>query len=143
MLDVRVVRQYQKNYPQLLKSINKLFLHKAGAIVVGDAQRFAPSGNAHLSGSIKAKVQLLNDRVIVGTNVEYAPYVEYGTGIYAEGGKGRKTPWSYKSEKYGWVTTKGMVKQSFLRRSLDWNRQNLVKEWRSLFRKTFRTMGLL
>lgn len=31
----------------------------------------------------------------VYTNSEYAPYIEYGTGIYASAGNGRQTPWGW------------------------------------------------
>ena len=52
----------------------------------------------------------------VGPSTTYAPYLEYGTGIYAEGGKGRKTPWVYFSNKLGhFVTTSGMRAQPFIR----------------------------
>ena len=43
--------------------------------------------------SITHKVQ--DDTCYVGTNVEYAVYHEYGTGKFAEGGKGRKGWWVY------------------------------------------------
>lgn len=39
--------------------------------------------------------QVDGNSVYVGTNVEYAIYVEYGTGRYATGG-GRSTPWLVK-----------------------------------------------
>ena len=54
--------------------------------------------------------QVANDEnaVYVGTNQEYAPYHEYGTGIYAEGGRGRKTPWSYQDSHGEWHRTRGM-----------------------------------
>lgn len=54
--------------------------------------------------------QVANDEnaVYVGTNQEYAIYHEHGTGIYAEGGKGRKTPWSYQDSHGEWHRTRGM-----------------------------------
>jgi len=33
--------------------------------------------------------------VVVGTDIFYAVYLEYGTGIYAENGNGRQTPWTF------------------------------------------------
>lgn len=36
-----------------------------------------------------------DDSVYVGTNVEYAKYVELGTGVYASNGDGRKGWWVY------------------------------------------------
>ena len=53
----------------------------------------------------------------VGTNLEYAPYVEYGTGKYVP--EGRKTPWSYQDAKGQWHTTSGMPAQPYLRPAVD------------------------
>lgn len=51
----------------------------------------------------------------IGTNVEYAPFVEYGTGIYAESGNGRKTPWAWEDEAGNWHWTRGMKARPHLR----------------------------
>lgn len=53
--------------------------------------------------------------VYIGTNVEYAPYVELGTGIYAEGGGGRPTPWVYQDANGNWHYTHGQKAQPFLK----------------------------
>ena len=54
----------------------------------------------------------------VYTDVEYGIYVEYGTGIYAMGGRGRKTPWVYYNAKLGrFVQTSGMSPRPFMRPS--------------------------
>ena len=117
MLDVRIVRKYQRDYPQLMKSINKLFLNQAGVIVQGDAISNSPVDTGRLRSSIKYKVNLPQDQVSVGTNVSYAPYVEYGT--------------------------IRMKAQPYLRKALDFRRRELIELWRSLFRRTFRAMGKL
>lgn len=57
--------------------------------------------------------------VEVGTNLEYAPYVEFGTGIYAKNGDGRKTPWTYKDAKGEWHTTRGQKPQEYLTKGLE------------------------
>jgi hypothetical protein len=54
------------------------------------------------------------DTVAVGSNVEYAPYVEFGTGIYADEG-GRQTPWRYQDDKGVWHITHGQKPVHFLR----------------------------
>ena len=46
--------------------------------------------------------------------MEYAPYVERGTGIYTEGGGGRPTPWVYQDAKGKWHWTRGNPAQPFL-----------------------------
>ena len=53
--------------------------------------------------------------VYIGTAVQYAPYVEFGTGIHAETG-GRQTPWVFKNPKDGrFYMTRGMKARPFLR----------------------------
>ena len=69
-------------------------LGKACAVVERAAKQKAPKGNGDLRRSITSKVEGLTGEVY--TPLEYAPYVEYGTGIYAEDGKGRQNvPWVY------------------------------------------------
>ena len=45
------------------------------------------------------KVDKNEQAVYIGSNLKYAVYNEVGTGIYAEGGGGRKTPWMYTDRK--------------------------------------------
>jgi HK97 gp10 family phage protein len=67
---------------------------KACALVERAARQKAPKGSGELRRSITSKVEGLEGTVY--TPLEYAPYVEYGTGLYAEGGKGRQeVPWVY------------------------------------------------
>lgn len=44
-------------------------------------------------------VEMKEQAVYLGSDVEYTVYHEVGTGIYAEGGGGRKTPWKYTDRK--------------------------------------------
>lgn len=51
-------------------------------------------GDGTLAGSIASRIDSYEG--VVYTPLFYAPYVEYGTGIEAEGGKGRQdVPWVY------------------------------------------------
>lgn len=69
-------------------------LYKACAVVERSAKEKAPKGDGDLRRSITSKVDGYEG--IVFTPLDYAPYVEYGTGLFAEGGKGRKeVPWVY------------------------------------------------
>ena len=45
-----------------------------------------------MRNSISHQVDLNDQSVVIGTNIEYAIYHELGTGIYLEGGGGRQTP---------------------------------------------------
>lgn len=68
------------------------------------------------TGTLRKSISHARDdtTAYIGTNVRYAPFVELGTGIYAETG-GRQTPWHYKDAKGNWHTTRGMLPHPFLR----------------------------
>ena len=101
-------------------------LGKACAIVEGAAKKKAPKGDGTLRSSITYKV---NGTVgIVYTPLEYAPYVEFGTGIEAEDGNGRQdVPWSYKDEEGKWHSTSGMKQTKFLRPALHESREDILR----------------
>ena len=71
----------------------------------------------NLRNSIEKRVRMAEKAVYVGTNVEYAVYNEMGTGIYADGGGGRKTPWRYQDADGNWHTTRGMKPIHFLKKA--------------------------
>lgn len=67
----------------------KDIVNRATALVYGQAKELAPvgTGGAGLAGSIKMKVNV-SDKTVEGrvyTNLEYAPYVEFGTGQKGDG----------------------------------------------------------
>lgn len=101
-------------------------LGKACAIVERSAKEKAPKGDGALRRSITSTVR---DGVgIVFTPLEYAPYVEYGTGLFAEDGNGRKdVPWHYKDEKGEWHTTSGMNPSPYMRPAFNENRENIKR----------------
>lgn len=103
-------------------------LGKACALVERSAKQKAPKGDGHLRRSITSKVDPVALEGIVFTTLEYAPYVEYGTGLFAEDGDGRKdVPWHYKDEKGEWHTTSGMKPQPYMRPALNENRTQIVR----------------
>lgn len=74
-------------------------LQKACALVEGAARVKAQAlgGNGDLARSIASRTENLGELVgVVFTPLFYAPYVEYGTGLFAENGEGRsEVPWVY------------------------------------------------
>lgn len=90
-----------------------------------------PRKTGHLERSITHTVENNGDKVvgIVGTNADYAPYVEFGTGKFAESGNGRKTPWAYVDSETGQIIwTAGQKPQPFLHPALDEHRDEILKE---------------
>jgi HK97 gp10 family phage protein len=108
----------------------KQALGKACALVEGDAKKNAPKGKGELRRSIESRVEQNGDDLvgIVSTPLEYAPYVEFGTGLFAENGDGRQdVPWCYEDEKGEWHSTRGQKPQPYLRPALHDNRENVLR----------------
>lgn len=78
-----------------------------------------------LRNTIESKVEGLEG--IVFSPLEYAPYVEYGTGLFAEGGGRTDVPWHYQDEQGNWHTTSGQHPQPFMRPALDENREKVIE----------------
>jgi len=108
-----------------LKAKRELFmkekraLHAAGIVinkhVTLNIDMLGIIDTGRLKGSYGFKVDMKHLVVHNGTNVEYAVYQEFGTGIFAEGGLGRQTPWAFQLPNGNWVTTQGQVARPHLR----------------------------
>jgi HK97 gp10 family phage protein len=84
------------------------------------------SDTGELAQSVHYEVEGLTG--VIGTNKEYAPYVEIGTGIFSSLGDGRDTPWVYWSEKLQrFVRTVGQHPQPYLRPALVDNIEDIKK----------------
>lgn len=88
-------------------------LEKCGLVAEGYAKKLCPVDTGNLRNSITHTVDEQEPAAIIGTNNEYAAYVELGTGKYAEGG--RPTPWVYQDAKENWHMTHGQRAQPFLK----------------------------
>lgn len=100
-------------------------LGKACALVERAAKQNAPKGVGELRRSITSKVD--NGVGVVYTPLEYAPYVEYGTGLFAEDGGRTDVPWNYQDDKGNWHSTSGMKPQPFMRPALNENRETILR----------------
>lgn len=88
-------------------------LERCGSQAEGYAKDLVPVDTGRLRNSISHKVDDSEPAVHIGTNVEYAAYVELGTGKYAE--SGRPTPWVYQDDNGNWHMTHGNKPQPFLK----------------------------
>lgn len=104
-------------------------LQKACALVERSAKQKAPKDTGELRRSITSEVR--SDFGLYGvvfTPLEYAPYVEYGTGLFAEEGGRQDVPWAYEDEDTGeTIWTCGQHPQPFLRPALNENRENIKR----------------
>lgn len=102
---------------------------KACAVVERAAKQKAPKGVGELRRSITSRVEHNGtDTVgIVFTPLEYAPYVEFGTGLFAEEGGRQDVPWHYKDDKGEWHSTSGMKPSPYMRPALNENREQIKR----------------
>ena len=100
-------------------------LGKACALVERSAKQKAPKGTGELRNSITSKVE--GDTGIVYTPLEYAPYVEFGTGLFAENGGRQDVPWNYQDDEGNWHSTSGMEPQPYMRPALNENREQIKR----------------
>ena len=118
---------------EILDSLDNLYgmqsyskgLEKACTLVERSAKQKAPKGAGELRRSITSKVNGLEG--IVYTPLEYAPYVEYGTGLFAENGGRLDVPWHYQDDKGNWYSTKGMPPHPYMRPALNENKQEILR----------------
>ena len=132
------VKWYGDKVMKALENANEAGLQAVAIDIEGQAKLLCPVQDGRLRGSIShathtrrasgpdsVKTIPRKGEAIVGTGVEYAALVEYGTGIYGEPIAGRptprrQTPWVYfdeKLKKFFW--TRGMKPRSFLRKAVD------------------------
>jgi len=116
---------------QLIKA-----LEECGLVAEGYAKMACPVDTGGLRNSISHEVVEENNEIVcyIGTNMEYASYVEYGTGVYAEEG-GRMTPWTYQDSKGEWHRTNGIRPQPYLRPAVS----DHTDEYRSIVENELRS----
>lgn len=102
---------------------------KACALVEREAKQKAPKDTGELRRSITSEVKEEGDEIqgIVFTPLEYAPYVEYGTGLFAEEGGRLDVPWNYQDDRGEWHSTSGQRPQPFMRPALDENKEEIKR----------------
>lgn len=129
------VRKALNRWGEAIEADVKRIVVETAYLLKAEAVARAPEDTGDLKRSIE--VDILNDGLtaIVTVGVHYAIYIEFGTGIYAVKGNGRKTPWSYYSNKLDqWVTTRGMQAQPFWFPAIEIAQDYFKKEMRKLGR---------
>ena len=102
---------------------------KACALVERTAKQKAPKDTGALRRSITSEVEREGNEMVgtVFTPLEYAPYVEFGTGLFAESGGRSDVPWCYQDDKGEWHSTSGQKPRPFMRPALNENREQIKR----------------
>lgn len=89
-------------------------LEKCGLVAEGYAKKLCPVDTGNLRNSIAHTVTDVNEQAAyVGSNAEYAAYVELGTGVFYP--VGRQTPWVYTDAKGNTHMTHGQRAKPYIK----------------------------
>lgn len=125
---VEGIEELTKYFDSKLSTENtRKALLKAGALVERSAKQKAPKHNGQLAQSIQYDVDAQGTTCTIYNPLEYAPYVEYGTGLGAEENGRKDVPWHYQDERGDWHTTSGQDPQPFLRPALTENENKITE----------------
>ena len=117
---------FTDNSAQVLYEFDKACaagLEEVGIRAEGYAAENAPVGTTestniqnYSGGTLRQSIthKVVDYEVYIGTNLYYAPFVEHGTGIYADNGQGRKSPWVWRDKNGDYHWTRGIEPQHFL-----------------------------
>lgn len=118
---------------EVLKQATIQWLFQACMLVEGQAVALAAVHTARLRNSVDYVVDEAELIGYVGTNVEYAIYVEMGTGEFAENGMGRKGGWVYQDPSGEWFFTWGQEPQPYLRPAFRKNKSQIEALAKEIF----------
>lgn len=120
-------------------------MNKAVLLVHGQAKTLAPVDTGALAGSIHPKVTTEGKTIIgkVYTNLNYAPYVEFGTGSKGNGTypnkdvklSYRSTPWVYTPNGEDFYRTEGQVAQPYMYPAIKRNEKKI----KTMFKEALHT----
>ena len=102
-------------------------IEKACLVVERSAKANAPVRSGTLRSSITHQVSMPSLEGVVGTALDYAPYVEIGTGIYSSMGGGRQGGWKYVDAEGNGHFTMGSRPRPFLKPAMETNLSAILK----------------
>jgi len=118
-INSRAFVQSMLNNDQFIQQKTQQLVRKVSTTMQKEIKFWTPVEYGRLRNSIRVYSGNGGMSAQIRTSVPYAVYVEYGTGIYAEGGGGRKTPWVYYHRRWGWTKTRGQRPKLFFRKGFN------------------------
>lgn len=124
--------KFEDNSVKVINAINEAVsnaLEEVGGEMESQVKRNTKVKTGKTKASWTHQVDEHNKVVYIGSNYENAIWEEFGTGIYAQNGNGRKdVPWTYQSEDGKWHKTKGKKPRRALQNAFN-SMKNRIKKF--------------
>ncbi|MGX7200061.1 HK97-gp10 family putative phage morphogenesis protein [Enterococcus nangangensis] len=133
-------KSYRKEVERQLDETSKRGLTAVLEFLKSAIKANAPVQTGHLRDFISYQIKKEGASIVgvVGSPDEYAVYVEYGTGEFAENGAGRKGGWAYQAPDGKWYFTYGMQPTKFMREAFRQNKSQVQQILGEEFGATFK-----
>lgn len=122
----------------VLDKINKTgetFLEEVGGEVEAQTKQNTKVDTGKTKGSWEHIVNADKMEVQIGSRYQNALWEEFGTGIYALNGDGRKTKWVYRTEDGKYHTTVGKKPRRALYRAYTSKKNTIIREAKRRFKE--------
>lgn len=116
---------YSSRCKDELRQAGIKWLHECGMVLIKQITDIYRVDTGQTKNSFDYIVDDDALEMTIGSPMENAIWEEFGTGIYAENGNGRKSSWTYKDVKGNWHKTKGKKGTKAFRRSFDMRKKQL------------------
>ena len=111
------------------------FLEEVGGEVEAQTKQNTKVDTGKTKGSWEHRVDTDKMEVQIGSRYKNALWEEFGTGIYALNGDGRKTKWVYRTEDGKYHTTVGKKPRRALYRAYESKKNAIIREAKRRFGK--------
>lgn len=131
-----VFKDFSKIVLDKIQETGETFLEEVGGEVEAQTKRNTKVDTGKTKGSWEHIVDADKMEVQIGSRYQNALWEEFGTGIYALNGDGRKTKWVYKNPKDGkYHTTVGKKPRRALYRAYESKKNAIIREARRRFKE--------
>jgi HK97 gp10 family phage protein len=111
-----------------IRDAQEAALRTIGELMYTAVYPLIPKDTTALANSLDYKIDINEMSITIGVNTEYAIYVEFGTGVFAENGQGRQGGWLYPDKETGeMIFTVGMHPKPYLRPAYRDNVENIKR----------------
>lgn len=120
---------------EALQRVAGAFLHEAAGELVSEIRKNSRVDTGQTKGSYEYRIEenSTEQKAVIGSPLENAVWEEFGTGEYALGGNGRKTPWVYTDRHGEKHLTHGKTPNQPMKRAYDALKEPIKQQMQEKF----------